>query len=120
MIDGNYALTKSLTLGAKYAFREGKVSLGRTSNVYVSSRTQLGIVRADLRNMEQWDMLGEVRYLSNDIAGNSRWGSLAAVYYHLGNNPKIGVGYSFADFSYDLTNQSYSSRGVFINLLGKF
>jgi hypothetical protein len=33
---------------------------------------------------------------------------------------KVGVGYSFSDFSSDLGDQSYSSRGYFLNLLGKF
>jgi hypothetical protein len=33
---------------------------------------------------------------------------------------KVGVGYSVSDFSDDLTDQSYTSKGVFINLLGKF
>jgi hypothetical protein len=33
---------------------------------------------------------------------------------------KIGVGYSLSDFSDDLTDQSYSSHGPFLNLVGKF
>jgi hypothetical protein len=32
----------------------------------------------------------------------------------------VGVGYNFTDFSDDLTDLSYRSRGVFVNLLGKF
>ena len=119
-IDGNYDITKTFTLGAKYGFRQGKVSLNRTSDTFVSSNTHLGVVRADWRPVKKWDALVEGRYLTNDRAGDHRWGALAAVYRHLGNNVKIGAGYNFADFSDDLSDQSYTSKGFFINLLGKF
>lgn len=119
-IDVNYDLSKAVTVGAKYGYRQGKVSLGRTSDQFVSSNTHLGVVRLDWRAVKQWDLLVEGRYLSNDRAGDHRLGGLAAVYRHLGNNAKIGVGYSVSDFSDDLTDQSYTSKGVFVNLLGKF
>ncbi|HMS20074.1 hypothetical protein [uncultured Sphingorhabdus sp.] len=120
VIDINYDLTDSLTLGGKYGYRQGKVSLDRTSDQFVSSNTHLGVLRLDWRPVKQWDAVVEGHYLSNDLAGDSRWGGLAAIYRHLGENAKIGVGYSISDFSDDLTDQSYSSKGFFINLLGKF
>jgi hypothetical protein len=119
-IDVNYDITPSLTLGGKYAFRTGEVSLGRDSDALVSSRTQLGVVRTDWRLVKAWDVVAEAHYLSNDRAGDRRLGGLAAIYRHLGNHVKIGVGYSFSDFSSDLGDQSYSSKGYFLNLLGKF
>jgi hypothetical protein len=120
VIDMNFDLTKSLTIGAKYGYRQGKVSLDRTSDRFVSSNTHLGIARLDWRAVKQFDAVIEGRYLSNDLAGDSRWGGMAAIYRHLGNNAKIGVGYSISDFSDNLTDQSYSSKGFFVNLLGKF
>jgi hypothetical protein len=120
VIDFNYDLTHTLTLGGKYGYRQGKVSLDRTSDRFVSSNTQLGILRLDWRPVKQWDAVIEGRYLSNDLAGDARWGGLAAIYRHLSNNAKVGVGYSVSDFSDDLTDQSYSSKGFFVNLLGKF
>ena len=120
VIDLNYDLTKSLTIGAKYGYRQGKVSLDRTTDQFVSSNTHLGVLRLDWRPVEEWDALIEGRYLSNSLAGDGRWGGVAAIYRHLGNNAKIGVGYSISDFSDDLTDQSYSSKGFFVNLLGKF
>ncbi|MEP4785234.1 MAG: hypothetical protein ABJX46_10925, partial [Erythrobacter sp.] len=119
-IDGNLDITKTLTLGAKYAVREGSVSLGRDSDTFVSSNTQLGVLRLDWRLVKEWDALIEGHYLTNDVAGDDRFGGIAAIYRHLGNNVKVGVGYSFSDFSTDLADQSYSSDGWFINLLGKF
>lgn len=119
-IDANYDLTEAFTIGAKYGYRQGKVSLDRASDVFVSSNTHLGVLRADWRPVRQWDVLVEGRHLTNDIAGDDRTGALVAVYRHINDNVKIGVGYSFTDFSDDLTDQSYSSRGVFVNLASKF
>ncbi len=120
VIDMNYDLSETLTLGSKYGYRQGKVSLDRTSDRFVSSNTHLGVIRLDWRPVKKWDAVVEGRYLSNDLAGDAKWGGLAAIYRHLGNNAKIGVGYSISDFSDDLTDQSYSSKGFFVNLLGKF
>ena len=119
-VDVNYDITKAVTLGAKYGYREGSVSLGRDSDTFVSSDTHLGIVRADIHIIKSWDLLLEGRVLTNDLAGDTRYGALAAIYRHVGNNAKIGVGYSLSDFSDDLTNQSFNSEGVFFNILGKF
>ena len=119
-IDANYDVTTTITLGGKYAFRTGSVSLGRDSNTYVSNDTHLAVLRGDWRAVRQWDAVVEAHYLSNNLAGDHRWGGLAALYRHIDNNVKIGAGYSFSDFSSDLADQSYSSRGFFVNLLGKF
>jgi hypothetical protein len=44
---------------------------------------------------------------------------LLAIYRHLGNHIKVGVGYNFSDFSDDLTQLDYKHQGLFINLIGK-
>jgi hypothetical protein len=119
-IDGNFDLTKTLTIGAKYAYREGEVSLGRESDTFVSSDTQLLVLRADWRLIKSWDVLVEGHFLSNSLGEDDVFGGVAAIYRHVGNNAKIGVGYSFSDFSTDLSDQSFSSDGFFVNLLGKF
>ncbi|MBK9432544.1 MAG: hypothetical protein IPN50_09045 [Sphingomonadales bacterium] len=119
-IDFNFNLSERLTLGLKYGYRQGKVSLGRNSDTYVKSDTHLGVARLDYRVARNWDVLGEVRYLSTPLADSNRWGLLGAIYRHLGDNVKIGVGYGTSKYSDDLTDQSYSSRGPFINLLGKY
>jgi hypothetical protein len=120
VIDLNYDISSKLTLGAKYGYRQGKVSLGRDSDQFVSSNAHLAVVRADYNVAKKWDVLVEGRMLWATLADDKRLGALGAVYRHLGNNVKIGVGYSLSDFSDDLTDQSYSSHGPFLNLLGKF
>ena len=119
-IDINYDLSEKLTLGVKYGYRGGKVSLGRNSEQFVSSNAHLGVVRLDYNVMKEWDLMAEVRGLWVTAADDKRLGALGAIYRHLGNNVKVGVGYSLSDFSDDLTDQSYSSHGPFLNILGKF
>ena len=119
-IDVNYDLSKKLTIGAKYGYRGGKVSAGRDSSVYVSSNAHLAVLRADYHLNKKWDVLAEGRALWVTAADDKRFGALGAIYRHLGNNVKVGVGYSLSDFSDDLTDQSYTSHGPFLNILGKF
>lgn len=120
VIDFNYDVSHKLTLGGKYGYRTGKVSLARESDEFVSSTAHLAVLRADYNIVAKWDVLLEGRVLWVTAADDLRAGALAAVYRHINNNVKIGVGYSLSDFSDDLTDQSYSSHGPFLNLLGKF
>lgn len=119
-VDMNYDLSDKLTIGGKYGYRGGKVSLGRNSDKFVSSDAHLAVIRADYHVTKQWDLLAEGRALWVTAADDKRFGALGAIYRHLGNNVKVGVGYSFSDFSDDLTDQSYNSHGPFFNILGKF
>ena len=47
-----------------------------------------------------------------------RGGALVAVYRYFGKHFKVGAGYNFTDFSEDLTDLSFRSEGVFINMIG--
>jgi hypothetical protein len=119
-VDINYDISRNLTIGGKYGYRGGKVSLGRDSNTFVSSDAHLAVIRADFHVTKAWDVMAEGRALWVTAANDKRFGALGAIYRHLGNNVKVGVGYSLSDFSDDLTDQSYTSHGPFLNILGKF
>jgi len=54
------------------------------------------------------------------LAENEQFGALVGIYRHVGDNAKIGVGYSFSEFSDDLTDFDEDNSGFFINLVGKF
>jgi hypothetical protein len=118
--DVNYDLSKKLTLGLKYGYRSGKVSLGRNSDSFAKSDAHLAAIRADYNVVKAWDVMVEGRGLWVKAANDKRFGALGAVYRHLGNNVKVGAGYSLSKFSDDLSDQSYRSHGPFVNLLGKF
>jgi flagellar motor protein MotB len=118
--DVMYDLTARWTLGAKYAYRFSQVAMDRDNPEYFDSRAHLYVLRADWHFIYRWDALCEVRRLDLPDAGDHRDGVLLALYRHLGNHLKLGVGYNFSDFSDDLTRMDYRYQGFFINLIGKF
>ena len=119
-VDAQYRLTNWLTLGAKYGLRHGEVSVTRVADDFVNSTAQLGILRADIHIVKKWDALIEGRILDVEEADDRRAGVLAAIYRHVGENTKLGIGYNFTDFSSDLTDLSFDDSGVFVNLVAKF
>lgn len=120
-IDATFQLTRSLALGAKYAYRLGELRPSRDSSAsWFDSRSDFVAVRADWYFVESWDLLLEARRLTVYEADDSRTGVLAALHRHVGNHMKVGIGYNFTDFTDDLTDLSYDSRGVFLNVIGVF
>ncbi|AQQ66890.1 flagellar motor protein MotB [Microbulbifer agarilyticus] len=119
-VDTNYDLTRRWTLGAKYAYRLGQLSMERENPEFFDSTAHLYVLRADWHFVNQWDLLIEGRMLDLPEAGDRRSGALLALYRQMGRNFKAGVGYNFTDFSDDLTDLDYDSQGVFINMVGKF
>ncbi len=119
-LDANYKLTKWLTIGGKYGYRFGEVALSRESNVFLKSGAHLGILRGDIHLVKQWDVMAEARYLKTSQADDHRIGAVIGVYREITDNARIGVGYSFSDYSDDLTNVEAKSRGWFLNIVGKY
>jgi outer membrane protein OmpA-like peptidoglycan-associated protein len=119
-VDAIYDLKPWLSIGGKYGFRKSQVKFGRTDGKWEDSDAHLLIGRLDWHFVHDWDALLEARYLSVEAADDSRTGYLAAIYRHFNNNIKAGVGFNFTDYSDDLTDQSYKSRGFFVNVISKF
>lgn len=125
--DFNYNLLPWLTMGAKYGTRIGKVRYrlpdedGRGHlGEWQSSSAHLGIIRADMHIVRKWDLLLEGRVMHMPQADTTDFGALMAVYRHVGDNLKVGVGYNFGRFSDDLRDLTFNDRGVFLNVVGKF
>ncbi len=97
-------------VSANYAIRESVVTGSPGADLYT--------VRGDVHFIRQWDALVEARELRVNEADDRRAGYLLAIYRHMGNHMKLGAGYNFTDFSDDLTDLSYRSRGPFLNILG--
>jgi hypothetical protein len=119
-VDANYDLTQILTVGAKYGFRIGDTRPRDFSSGWTRGSAHLGVLRADLNIVHNWDALAEARVLWQPETDTADFGFLIAGYRHIGENFKIGVGYNFGKFSDDLRDQSYSSHGVFLNAVGQF
>ena len=117
-IDATYDITSWFSLGGKYAYRLGQVSLDRDDPDFFDNNAHLYIVRGDLRFLKHWEATLEGRLLDLPDLDESRSGALVTLYRHLGDHFKVGVGYNFTDFSEDLTDLDYDDHGVFFNLIG--
>ena len=117
-LDLSYDLTANWSVGAKYAYRLGEVSLDREDRKFLDNSAHLFILRTDLRLWKHWEGLVEGRMLYLPDLDERRAGALVGIYRYFGEHFKLGVGYNFTDFSEDLRNLSYDHQGVFINLIG--
>ncbi|HKT87779.1 MAG TPA: OmpA family protein [Candidatus Sulfotelmatobacter sp.] len=117
-LDVTYDVTANWSVGSKYAYRIGEVSLDRTVPNFFDNPAQLAVFRVEWRFLKQWESLAEVRTLGLPDINQQRRGALATIYHRIGNNLKVGVGYNFTDFSDDLTDLKYNHKGVFLNLIG--
>ncbi len=120
-----YDLTPWLSIGAKYGMRygevryrtDGKNGLGFDDNWQTSS-AHLGVLRGDVRFLQDWSLLGEARVMHMPEAQTTDYGALVAVYRKVGKNLRLGVGYNFGIFSDDLRDLTLNDRGVFLNVIG--
>jgi hypothetical protein len=117
-LDLTFDVTAHWSIGGKYAYRQGQVSLDRQQLNFFANAAQLGILRADWQFRRGWESLAEVRTLDLPNVNQRRRGALVAIYRYIGKDLKIGAGYNFTDFSDDLTDLRYNHKGIFINLVG--
>jgi len=117
-LDVTYQLTSSLSIGGKYAYRRGEVSLEREHPDFFRNDAHLFVLRTDWRFTKNWEGSVEGRMLDLPDLNDRRAGALVTLYRYLGKNFKVGVGYNFTDFSDDLTDLSYDHHGVFFNFVG--
>ena len=117
-LDLMYELTRRWSVGGKYAYRLGQVSLERDDPEFFDNSAHLVVLRTDLRLGEGWEVLAEARALDLPDLDQRRSGLLFALYKQVTRNIKVGLGYNFTDFSEDLTDLSYNHDGVFLNVVG--
>jgi flagellar motor protein MotB len=117
-LDVDYDISRAWSLGGKYAYRLGEISLDREDEQFFDNRAQLLVLRADWRFLKNWEGLIEARSLELPDLDQRRRGSLVGLYRYVGKHFKVGAGYNFTDFSDDLTDLSYDHQGFFINLVG--
>jgi flagellar motor protein MotB len=118
-VDTLYDLTHRWSVGGKYAYRHGQLSMDRVDPEFFDSRAHLYVLRADWHFTHRWDALIEWRLLDLVDAEETRDGWLVGIYRHVGRNLKLGAGYNFSSFSDDLTDLDYKTQGLFINVVGK-
>ncbi len=117
-VDVTYDLTPQVSIGGKYAYRLGQVSLDRDDKTFFDNNANLYVLRADYQFRDNWELMGEVRLLDMPDLSESRSGLLTTVSRYFGDHMKVGLGYNFTDFSDDLTDLSFDHQGVFLNVTG--
>jgi len=123
--DAIFQVTRNFDIGAKYGVKVGEVTSCRSCTDWYGSNIHLLVGRVDWHVVKNWDALLEGRVMWQGNVGNSgesaiRYGALAAVYRHVGDNLKIGGGYNFGAFDDNLTNVSFDKQGLFVNAIAKF
>ena len=136
-VEGVYELNKNWELGAKLAKRQTSIRLERgqgdwfTNNAtyaaaqlrYKVSGRFTGKKNANPLDKDAlttgWALMAEYRMLKTEKDGVKK-GVLVAVEKEITKNIRLGVGYNFTDFSADLSQLSYKSKGYFINLVTHF
>ncbi|WP_172672159.1 OmpA family protein [Variovorax paradoxus] len=120
-IDATWDVNERWTVGGKYAWRRGELRASRdNSSPWFKSSAELAVLRIDWKLVRNWDWMVEWRTLRAKELKDRKSGFLTAAYYHVNENLKVGVGYNFTDYSDNLTDMSYRSKGWFLNVLGKF
>jgi hypothetical protein len=117
-MDLTYDVTRFWSVGGKYAYRLGQVSLDREDLDFFDNSAHLAIIRNDLRFFRHWETSLEGRLLQLPDVSERRSGAMVSLYRYIGDHFKVGVGYNFTDFSEDLTDLSFKHRGVFFNMIG--
>jgi len=117
-LDVTYDLTQQWSVGGKYAYRLGEASLERVNPQFFNNAAELYILRLDWHFHQEWEGMIEGRALEMPDLKETRSGMLVAIYRHFSKHVKAGLGYNFTNFSEDLTDMSYKSHGIFMNVVG--
>jgi hypothetical protein len=117
-VDFGYDIGADWSVGAKFAQRDGELSLDRVNRAFYSNGARLVILRADWQFKPDWEAVIETRLLNMVDLGEQRSGALVVVSRSLGSHIKVGLGYNFTDFSEDLTDLNFDHQGAFLSLTG--
>lgn len=118
-MSASYDLSNALTLGGKIGYRMAQVA-PRGTTAFTSNTATLGVIGADWHIVNNWDISGEARLMYTAETGTYETGAMAAIYRHLGEHVKLGLGYEFGAVSDSLAVIDYSGQGVFLNLVAKY
>ncbi len=118
-VDASYDVDTHWTVGGKLGYRLSE-SAANSASAFTSNDAWLAVANARYHMVSDWDALVEVRQLNLVDAQTSETSLLGAVYKHVGDNVKVGVGYNFGRFSDDLTDLTFDDQGAFLNIVAKF
>ncbi|MBT0957858.1 hypothetical protein IV417_10690 [Alphaproteobacteria bacterium KMM 3653] len=118
-LDASYDLNEHWTLGGKLGYRLSETAPDASSEL-VTNNAGLAVINARYHLVHNWDILLEGRALWLEQSELTETSILGAVYRHVGNHVKVGVGYNFGSFSDDLNDLVHDDKGMFVNVIAKF
>jgi len=117
--EGVHKYDQHWEFAAKLARREGEVRMGRGTGAWLDSASTFAAAQVRYELRTQWHALAEYRRL--DVKhGGIRQGFLVGLDRDVNRHFRVGAGYSFTDFSDDLTDFDYRHKGWFLNLTGTY
>ncbi|WP_008308519.1 hypothetical protein [Leptolyngbya sp. PCC 6406] len=97
--EGIYSPNWQWEFYGKYAFRVNNATLAEDFNF--SSSIHLAQLRASYRFAYRWDVLGELRWITQPVVGFNEIGAALELGYYLTPDLRIGAGYSFGSVRTD-------------------
>lgn len=119
-VDGDYQVSPVLRLGAKLGHRQSEVIQRGTAHVDVSSTATLAVLRADWNFVKEWDILVEGRVMYGHETQRRETGAMTAVYRHINENVKMGIGHEWGAITDDVTDLQPEPKDVFLNIVTTF
>ncbi len=118
-IAANYDLTERTTVTGIVGYRMSEVA-PRGSSVFTEDTAVLTALRLDYEILNMWDIMAEGRLLQTMETGIDETGAVIGVYRHINDTISLGAGFEWGSVSDDATVIDYESRGLFLNLVGRF
>ena len=119
-LEGNYQINQKWGVGGKLAHKIGETRADRNAGAWEKNDATLAAVRVRYHLTSKWDAMAEYHWMNSNESQDTQHGAMISFDRHIGKNMKIGIGYNFSDFDDDLSRTSGSSKGWFINLVGKY
>ncbi|MEO0802134.1 MAG: TonB-dependent receptor [Cyanobacteria bacterium J06642_2] len=116
-LEAIYAPNWRWELYGKYAFRD---STSYLANAFVNNSTvTLGQLRATYRLGFNWDILTEVRWISQPSANYSETGFVTELGYYLNPNLRFALGYSMGEIDDPDFSGSRNGNGLYVGMTVK-
>ena len=119
-LEASYQIDKRWELGGKVAHKQGEIRAQRNSGPWEKNDATLVAGRVRYHLTSKWDAMAEYHWMNSDESQDTQHGAMISVDRHIGKNMKIGIGYNFTDFDDDLSDTNGTTKGWFINLVGKY
>lgn len=119
-LETSYQVNQRWEIGGKLAHKLSEIREDRDAGDWSQNDATLAAARVRYHLTNKWDATAQYHWMNSEESGDLQHGALLSIDRHIGKNLKIGIGYNFTDFDDDLSSNSGTAEGLFINLVGKY